>query len=90
MRIRRSSTSRSIGVRSDWNGSETNEGGDDMLSSQKTRTNSVAAEDEDTIKARKEADEHVAKYVSEQLQRVRSNDSAASFHDELEAQLDGD
>ncbi|KAI9681404.1 MAG: hypothetical protein M1817_002687 [Caeruleum heppii] len=79
--LRRSSTSRSIDARSDFDPSIN---GDDALSV----ANSAAtprAEDP----AQREADSHVASYVSNQLEKIRSNDSAAIHQeDELEAQLD--
>jgi hypothetical protein len=40
------------------------------------------------VKEKHEADQHIANYVSDQLERIRSNDSAA-YDDEFEAQLDG-
>ena len=36
-----------------------------------------------------EANQHVANYVNDQLERVRSNESVAVYEDEFEAQLDG-
>ena len=38
-----------------------------------------------------EANEHIAKYVNDQLERIRSHDSteATTYEDEFEAQLDG-
>ncbi|KAI9826168.1 MAG: hypothetical protein M1819_007424 [Sarea resinae] len=71
--IRRSST-RSIGARSDWHA-----------------TSSVNGDDEDEAESerrRSEANEHVANYISTQLERVKSHDSAAVYEDEFETQLD--
>lgn len=52
--------------------------------------NSVEAEDPERERERREADAHTANYVSEQLSRVRSNQSADfETGDEIEAQLDG-
>lgn len=77
--MRRSSTARSMGARSDF---DTSNDGDDVRS--------VVTETEEHRRARKEADEHTAHYVSEQLSRVRSNQSAEfEGADEFEAQLDG-
>lgn len=75
-RIRRSSTSRSLGNRSSFN---TSINGD-------TDADSVVGERE---RQRSEANFHVANYVTDQLERVRSNDSVAVYEDEFEAQLDG-
>ena len=49
--------------------------------------NSVPPDNPERQRERAEADAHVANYVSEQLQRVRSNESAVE-EDEFEAQLD--
>lgn len=42
-----------------------------------------------TTRAQLEHDEHVQRYVTDQLERVRSGGSAHSVHDEFEASLDG-
>ena len=73
---------RSIGVRSDQ---------DD---GQATVENSVADHDEadeEQLRAREEANSHIANYVSTQLERIRSHDLTinTSREDEFEAQLDG-
>jgi hypothetical protein len=82
-RLRRSSTARSMGARSDFDVST--EGGDDDYRSVMDTT-----EDPERERERREADLHTANYVSEQLSRVRSN-ASADFEDgdEFEAQLDG-
>jgi hypothetical protein len=78
-RLRRSSTARSIGARSDFDGD------DDYRS-----VGTGEIEDPDRERERREADLHTANYVSEQLQKVRSNQSADFENgDEFEAQLDG-
>jgi hypothetical protein len=84
--MRRSSTSRSIGGRSDFDPSVNGDTHDDARSI----GNSVATETEERERERREADEHTAHYVSEQLERVRSHQSADfETGDEFEAQLDG-
>ena len=78
--FRRSSTNRSIGNRSSvgsLNGDDEDTG---------TRANSVAIVDDEE---KAEADKHVANYVGDQLERIRSNESAVVYEDEFEAQLDG-
>jgi len=46
--------------------------------------------DAEEMRRRQEADQHVANYVQDQLERVRSNGSASSApHDEIMAGLDG-
>ena len=81
-RIRRSSTSRSIGNRSDFattiNGDALSTNGDDI--------------DEGGLAdqaARQEAEQHLNNYVANQLERVRRRESVADYEDEFEAQLDG-
>lgn len=73
-RIRRSSTSRSIDNRSSFNASVN---GDEDDSEERTRD-------------RNHANQHVANYVTEQLERIRSKESIAAYEDEFEAQADGD
>ncbi|KAF4413584.1 Uncharacterized protein CGCF413_v002834 [Colletotrichum fructicola] len=71
-RMRRSSTARSIGARSDFD-SEMNgqDGGDDSLG------NSVTLEDPDKLRERmrerSEADAHMHRYISDQLQRYKDD-----------------
>lgn len=78
--MRRSSTARSIAARSDFDVDEVRSIG-----------NSVESENAEREKERREADAHTANYVSEQLERVRSHQSAIfdENEDEYEAQLDG-
>ena len=85
-KMRRSSTSRSIGARSDFDHSLNGDEGDKV-----SIGNSVDTETTEREKQRKVADEHTAHYVSEQLSRVRSHQSADfdGNGDEYEAQLDG-
>lgn len=66
--MRRSSTSRSIGTRSDFNGSVNGDAHEDDAGSHR---NSVDPEGE---KERNEANKHVAHYVSEQLEKVLAED----------------
>jgi hypothetical protein len=80
--LRRSSTTRSMGARSDF---DTSVNGDE--DDGRSIGNSVAAENPERERERHEANAHVANYVSEQLERVRSHDSA-TLEDEFEAQLD--
>ena len=78
--MRRSSTARSIGARSDFDIEEVRSIG-----------NSVETDNPEREIERREADIHTANYVSEQLERVRSHQSAdfEENGDEYEAQLDG-
>lgn len=77
--MRRSSTARSIGNRSDFDHSIN---GDDAQT-----INSAEPENAEREQERREADVHTAHYVSEQLSRVRSNQSADyETGDEFEAQ----
>jgi hypothetical protein len=55
------------------------------------RINSVGYLTEDDIQKKAEVDTRVANYVSDQLQRMRTNDSAGAdaMEDEIEASFDG-
>jgi hypothetical protein len=84
--IRRSSTTRSIGARSDFDLSTNGDQDDDAHS----LGNSVGPDNAERIRERDEANAHLEHYVSEQLQKVRSHDSLGFENgDEFEAQLDG-
>ena len=88
--VRRSSTARSIGARSDFdpsvNGDEDAVGEGDHLE----EPNSVGPETAEREREREEADAHTANYVSERLSRVRSRSVDFERGDEFEAQLDED
>lgn len=86
--IRRSSTNRSIGNRSDI--SNHSDGDEEAIhedTAPVSRSNSIGALDGDALRRRMEDDSHVANYVTNQLERLRTNGS--TVHDEFEAQLDG-
>ena len=56
-----------------------------------SRKNSVLEMDPEREEQRRQANAHVAKYVSEKLEKVRSKGEASDFgevEDEFEAQLD--
>jgi hypothetical protein len=84
--LRRSSTTRSIGFRSDWETS-TN-GDDDDAVSPIRRKNSVGYLDEDAIKAKQAIEERFNNYVSGQLERVKTGQNEYE-PDEFETSLDG-
>lgn len=71
-RIRRSSTARSIGARSDYDGS-VNGYDDDARST----TASIYPEDPDRAKEKEEADNHMHQYVTDQLERYKSGQHAS-------------
>ena len=52
--------------------------------------NSVGYPDEEGLRCKAEIDQHVATYAADQLQRMRTNDSASvnGMQDEIETQLD--
>lgn len=83
--FRRSSTSRSIGFRSDW---ETSTNGDEDATPL-NRSNSIGFLDEEELKRKAEIDQHVAHYVSDQLARVKSGGSDDLDCGEFETSLDG-
>ena len=55
----------------------------------KSAANSIATENDEHERERNEANQHVATYVTDQLERIRSHESVAVYEDEFEAQLDG-
>jgi hypothetical protein len=67
-KMRRSSTARSIGARSDFEGSVN--GDDDDVAS---LGNSVSNLDPERESERREADAHLHHYISEQLERVKTD-----------------
>jgi len=88
--LRRSSTTRSIGNRSSVasvNG-ENAESVEDAIPDE-NENNDVGGGDQEATRNQLEHDEHVQRYVTDQLERVKSGGSASSVHDEFEAQLDG-
>jgi hypothetical protein len=82
--VRRSSTARSIGARSDFDTSINGE------PESEHEVNSVGPETAEREREREEADAHTANYVSERLSRVRSRSVDFERGDEFEAQLDED
>ncbi len=81
VQTRRSSTSRSIGHRSSFNATFNG------VNSGSPRDPSMRDEEQES--SRTEANDHIAIYVADQLERIRSNEPVAVFEDEFEAQLDG-
>lgn len=88
--LRRSSTHRNIGFGgASSNGDHTNsDHGEDF---DLRRASSVGWLSEEDLRKKAEVDSRVANYVSDQLERMRSNDSANinAIEDEIEATLDG-
>ena len=88
--VRRSSTTRSIGNRSDFNSiaGDATPGAtldDEYISSPASRRGSVPG-----IPQNGADEEHISNYVESQLQRVRSSASIATYEDEFETQADKD
>lgn len=67
-RIRRSSTARSIGARSDFDAASANGHDDDAHST----TASIFPDDAGRAKEKEEADSHMHQYVTDQLERYKS------------------
>lgn len=84
--LRRSSTSRSIGFRSDWETS-TN-GDDDDVHSPAKRRSSVGYLDPEAVEQKTAMQERLNHYVSGQLERVKTG-LADVDNDEFETSLDG-
>ncbi|KAF2228290.1 Six-hairpin glycosidase-like protein [Elsinoe ampelina] len=102
--LRRSSTHRSMGMRSDWDSSaalsELDQDEDDETTNG-TRPTSANGEfdkgrrwtifqDEESRKARESADEHVHNYVQDQLKRLMTPDGPVAGEDELDTHVNGD
>lgn len=89
--LRRSSTHRSIGVRSDWNSTTVSEAGDETeTEDDKSRGPDSARRwtifDDDNVPVTADSpDAHVEKYVRDQLKRVMSPDDPSLYEDEIEA-----
>jgi hypothetical protein len=83
--LRRSSTSRSIGLRSDWEATD-----DDDTYTPINRTNSIGYLNEEALKQKTQMDHHVAHYVSDQLERLRTHRDSDDFDcGEFETSVDG-
>lgn len=78
---------RSISGRSDIDPGHAN-GHDQEGKPVHNRQSSVGHAGEDEIERQREADKHVASYVTDQLNRLKTSDGV-KVHDEFEAQLDG-
>lgn len=93
-RMRRSSTSRSLGNHSTVNGAYVNANGDDdddNKSGYFGRADSNPFGEEERLERQRrqsEADSHTENYIAEHLRRVQTGDPAAVYEDEFEAQLD--
>lgn len=86
-RIRRSSTARSMGARSDFGDADANGYDDDGYHS--TGGGSVIlTEDPEQLRQKAEADEHMHNYIAEQLERVKTEQVVDTYEkgDEFEAQ----
>lgn len=86
-RIRRSSTARSIGARSDFDDGEAN-GYEDNGYHSVEGGSVVMPQDPEDLRQKAEADEHMRNYITEQLERVKSEQTANGYEqgDEFEAQ----
>lgn len=82
--LRRSSTARSIGHRSDWEANH-----DEESTTPLARQNSVGYLNAEDIQRKSAIDQHVAHYVSDQLERLRTKDDDRVDHKELVTSFDG-
>ena len=96
--MRRSSTSRSIGARSsiattepEPETPEKDKDGDQNAAKETDGLNGQLArgepENSEVLQRREEADQRVASYVSDQVQRVKRRDSVAAYDDEFETRV---
>lgn len=81
-RVRRSSTARSIGARSDFDASTNGVDDDDDATS--------VFHDDEKSREKEEADEHMHRYVSDQLNRYKDGQKSERFEhdDEFEPKAD--
>jgi len=98
--LRRSSTHRSLGMRSDWESAPVSEhddetdgvatpNGTDGRDPETGRRWTIFQDDhDDDHKAKESADEHVHNYVQDQLKRLMSPDGPSRYEDEIEAKYD--
>ena len=84
--FRRSSTTRSIGYRSDI--ASTNDE-DEEFGEPINRTSSIGYLNQDELQKKADMDRHVASYVNDQLERMKSGESGDVDGGEFEASLDG-
>ncbi|OAA64424.1 protein phosphatase 2c [Niveomyces insectorum RCEF 264] len=105
-RIRRSSTARSLGARSDFVWSETDADGDHeedgdadgdgdgdvaaVRSRRLSRTGSVYANDPERLRQRAEADRHLHRYIADQLEHLRSTQSVNGYEQGEEFEAQAD
>ena len=92
-RMRRSSTSRSLGNHSNSNGAYVRAGSEDGEKSgyfgRVSESNPFGEEERlERHRRQSEADSHTDNYIKEHLHRVQTGDTAAVYEDEFEAQLD--
>ena len=87
--LRRSSTHRNLGFGGASSNGDHTHGDDEDFDLR--RANSVGWLSEEDLKKKAEVDSRVASYVSDQLERMRSNDSANAnaIEDEIETKFDG-
>ena len=86
----RRSSLRSIGSRSDIAVEESNGDGDEEKGKRpRLNTNAIGYFDQEALNRLKDADNHLAHHVSNQLEKLKRADSVSTIHDEFEAQLDG-
>lgn len=89
-----------MGARSDWNSAPVSENGDDTPAettngddetdpAQPNGRRWTIFQDEELRKEKESADEHVQKYVQDQLKRLMSPDAPTQNEDEIEAKYDG-
>jgi len=96
--LRRSSTHRSIGRRSDWDSAAPSENGDGDETQPPSATTveyephrrwTIFEDDEQRKKERETVDEHVQNYVQDQLKRLMIPDGPAAGEEELETHVNG-
>lgn len=89
-RIRRSSTSRSLGNHSASNGAYVNsdDGEGNSYFGKSAAETDPFGEEAELARRRSDADEHFDAHVKQSLHRIQTGENASVFEDEFEAQLD--
>ena len=80
-RIRRSSTTRSIAHRSDFDNSEYHDDEDESEPPTRRASRAASISDPDRLRQKAEADKHLQTYINEQLQIVRDQDNEERYEE---------
>jgi len=80
-RMRRSSTTRSIGLRSDFGATDPEDDEDEFKTPTRRASRAASISDPDRLREKAEADKHMQTYINEQLQIVRDQDNEERYEE---------